>query len=275
MRYAKPSEDGGVNSKSEINLLQVGLITIGQSPRTDITNGFREILEPCDVEIVETGVLDGLDLDQVHAEYWPGCPEEGATIYVSRMRDGTEVKLLKSHIYRGVQERITELESECDLIVVMCTGTFDGLSSSVPVVFPDEVLHERVRALGITTRLHIVSPAVEQKPFLTAKWAAAVSKLSFTISSPYQEFHLADVVADINANRPEGVVLDCMGYRSEHKAKILDSFLQADLEIDDQVAEEINRGDVPIILPQQTVAIYVRGLLDTDHRPSTEDVEGQ
>lgn len=275
MTYAKPIEDGGVNSKRETNLLRVGLITIGQSPRTDITNSFREILEPCDVEIVETGVLDGLTFDQVRAQYWPGHSEEGATIYVSRMRDGTEVKLLKSHVYRGVQQRITELESECDLIVVLCTGTFDGLSSSVPVVFPDEVLHERVRALGIATRLHVVGPTAEQKPFLTTKWAAAVDNLSFTISSPYQEFHLADVVADISASRPEGVVLDCMGYRSEHKARILDSFLQAGLEIDYQVAEEINRGDVPIIVPQETIAKYVRGLLDTDQRLSTEDVEGQ
>lgn len=275
MRYAQPSEDEGANSKKETNLLQVGLITIGQSPRTDITNGFREILEPYDVEIVETGVLDGLTFDQVRAQYWPGHSEEAATIYVSRMRDGTEVKLLKSHVYRGVQQRITELESECDLIVVLCTGTFDGLSAAVPVVFPDEVLHERVRTLGIARRLHVIAPTAEQKPFLTAKWATAVDKLSFTSSSPYQEFYLADVVADISASRPEGVVLDCMGYRSEHKARILDSFLQADLEIDYQVAEEINRGDVPIILPQETVANYVHSLLDTDQRLSTKNVEGQ
>lgn len=145
----------------------------------------------------------------------------------------------------------------------------------MPVVFPDEVLHERVRTLGIARRLHVIAPTAEQKPFLTAKWATAVDKLSFTSSSPYQEFYLADVVADISASRPEGVVLDCMGYRSEHKARILDSFLQADLEIDYQVAEEINRGDVPIILPQETVANYVHSLLDTDQRLSTKNVEGQ
>ena len=75
MRYAQPCEDEGANSKKETNPLQVGLITIGQSPRTDITGGFREILEPYDVEIVETGVLDGLTFDQVCAQYWPGHSE--------------------------------------------------------------------------------------------------------------------------------------------------------------------------------------------------------
>lgn len=270
MKYAKTNEDGGAHSKREAHPRQVGLITIGQSPRIDITKGFRETLEPYDVEIAETGVLDGLTLDQVHAEYWPGESDEGDTVYVSRMRDGTEVKLLKGRVYVGVQQCVTELESICDLIVILCTGTFDGLKSSVPLVFPDEVLHQRVKELGITKRLHIVGPTAEQEPFLAAKWSAAVDELSFTISSPYQEFHLADAVVGISVSRPEGVVLDCMGYRSEHKASILDAFRQADLEIVRQVADKVNLGNVPVIVPQETVAEYVGGLLNTAQPLSTD-----
>lgn len=273
MKYATTNEDVGAHSKREAHPRQVGLITIGQSPRIDITKGFREALEPYDVEIAETGVLDGLTLEQVHSEYWPGEADEGVTVYVSRMRDGTEVKLLKSRVYVGVQQCVTELESICDLIVVLCTGTFDGLKSSVPLVFPDEVLHQRVKELGITKRLHIVGPTAEQAPFLAAKWSAAIDKLSFTISSPYQEFHLADAVVDISASRPEGVVLDCMGYRSEHKARILNAFLHEDLESDEQVAKEVSRGDVPVIVPQETVAEYVGGLLNTAQPLSKEEID--
>lgn len=264
MKYAEHKSTEEAPSEAKDRQCRVGLITIGQSPRTDITDGFRDALEPCDVDIVEAGVLDGLTLDQVRAKYWPSYEGEGETIYVSRMRDGMEVKLLKNLVYVGVQQRISELEAECDLVVVLCTGTFDGLRSSVPVVFPDEVLHRAVRKLGIAKRLHIVGPAAEQKPFLTAKWSDAVDKLTFTISSPYQDFHLDSVVSDIGKNRPEGVVLDCMGYRSEHKSSIVNCFLQTDVGIDRGVGEEVNQGDVPVILPQEAVAEYVLGVLARD-----------
>lgn len=261
MRNTKACNSNTTHPKKEIKHSQVGLITIGQSPRTDISRGFREILEPYGVGIAETGVLDGLTFDEVRTRYTPNRSEDDATVYVSRMRDGSEVKLLKSRVYLGVQQRISELEPECDLIVVLCTGTFHGLDSTVPVVFPDQILQERVRNLGIATQLHVVAPAAEQKPFLTSKWTSTVDKLSFTVSSPYQEFRLADVVGDISASQPEGVVLDCMGYRSEHKAMILESFLQTDAEVDYQLATKITQGNVPIILPQETVAKYVRNIL--------------
>jgi protein AroM len=40
--------------------MKVGALTIGQSPRTDITSEIRDILGS-DVTILESGVLDGLD----------------------------------------------------------------------------------------------------------------------------------------------------------------------------------------------------------------------
>ena len=261
MRNTKACSFNRAHPKKGIKHPQVGLITIGQSPRTDVSRGFREILEPYGVGVVETGVLDGLTFDEVRTKHTPNRSEKDAIVYVSRMRDGSEVKLLKSRVYLGVQQRLSELEPECDLIVVLCTGTFHGLNSTVPVVFPDQILHEHVRNLGIVTKLHVVAPATEQKPFLTSKWTTTVDKLSFTISSPYQKFRLADVVGDIRASQPEGVVLDCMGYRSEHKAMILESFLQTGAEVDYQLATKITQGDVPIILPQETVAKYVRNLL--------------
>lgn len=244
------------NSNGKGGAFQVGLITIGQSPRTDITGGFRDILEQYDVKIAECGVLDGLSFDQVRDQFWPRSTDSSETIYVSRMRDGTEVKLLKGLVQKGVQERITEMESTCDLIVVLCTGTFKELHSSVPLIFPDQVIKECVRELGVTERLHVIAPASEQKPFLTAKWDTVVRKLTFSISSPYQTFNLVDVANEINASRPEGIVLDCMGYRKEHKETIFSFFHEGNRKINDSFSSKIVQGEVPIILSQEVVANF-------------------
>lgn len=256
MMQTEPTIQNNANGKS--SAFQVGLITIGQSPRTDITGGFREILEPYGVKITESGVLDGLTFDQVRDQYWPRSTDSVETIYVSRMRDGTEVKLLKSLVQRGVQQRISELESACDLIVVLCTGTFKGLRSSVPLIFPDQVIKECIRELGLTERLHVIAPTAEQKPFLTAKWDTVVRNLTFSISSPYQRFNLVDVANEINASRPEGVVLDCMGYRKEHKETIFSFFHEGNRQINDSFSNKIVKGEVPIVLSQEVVADFVR-----------------
>ena len=66
------------------------MLTIGQTPRDDITPMFKEILGP-DFEIMEAGALDGLSLKDVKGiEILPGD-----YVLVSRMGDGAEVKIKK------------------------------------------------------------------------------------------------------------------------------------------------------------------------------------
>ena len=73
--------------------MKVGTLTIGQSPRTDVIPGIRDVLGP-NIEIVEKGALDGLDLEDVK-KFYPGPNDY---ILVTRMRDGTEVKIAEKHV---------------------------------------------------------------------------------------------------------------------------------------------------------------------------------
>jgi len=48
---------------------------------------------------------------------------------VSRLRDGTQVRLGREKIVRRLQECIKKLEKEVDVIGVLCTGEFPELKS--------------------------------------------------------------------------------------------------------------------------------------------------
>jgi protein AroM len=225
--------------------MTIGLLTIGQSPRVDITGNFAGF------DFVEGGALDGLSLDAVHRDFAPG-PDDvaaGHTVYVSRMADGTEVKVLKSAVSRGLQQRIDEIAGDCSAIVVLCTGTFEGLRSPVPLIFPDEVLRRAVVDGGLGAHLHVVMPAAEQRPFLEGKWEPVTQRRSFSSASPYQPFPAAEVARSVlRDGTPSGVVLDCMGFRTEHREALAAALAEA------------GASDLPIILPQRAVPEYVAGL---------------
>ncbi len=104
---------------------KIGMLTIGQSPRDDILPGLKEILGK-NVEIVEAGALDGKTMEDV--KKIPLRVED--YILVSRMRDGTEIKITKKYILPLMQEKLDLLESQgIRLTVVMCTGNFPQFRS--------------------------------------------------------------------------------------------------------------------------------------------------
>ncbi len=87
--------------------MKIGAVTIGQSPRDDIIPEIREVLGP-EVEIVERGALDGLSLKEVN-DFYPG---PRSPILITRMKDGTEVKVTKKHILTRLKKCILDLEGK-------------------------------------------------------------------------------------------------------------------------------------------------------------------
>jgi protein AroM len=65
---------------------RLGLVTIGQTPRTDVVPEMAEVLGP-GIEIVERGALDGLDIQAITAL----APGPGDEVLVTRLRGGAPV----------------------------------------------------------------------------------------------------------------------------------------------------------------------------------------
>lgn len=218
-----------------------GIITIGQAPRVDIGRAFEAVFAGSAHTFVQAGALDKFDPADIR-QTEIGRIETEKT-YVSLLRDGTSIEVDTFKIARLLQERVTEIENDVDVIVVLCTGVFPDLSSSKPLYFPDEILREVVASRGADIRVGLVVPLEVQIPMLGEKWSG-FNHVGTVVASPYDDgdFHEAGrQLADLH---PDVVVTDCMGYTREH-AQILSAECGAD-----------------ILTPQTTVASYVRQVLD-------------
>jgi len=124
--------------------VRVGLLTISQSPRADVVPELGEATGP-NLIFVERGALDGMDA----ATLADWSPQPGDRTLVSRMRDGREVTLARRCIADRMQQCISELEREDSrIIILLCTGEFDELESSKPLLHPDRVLRNVVRSVA-------------------------------------------------------------------------------------------------------------------------------
>lgn len=221
---------------------KIGLITIGQAPRTDITPDLKEIWHD-KLEIIEAGLLDDLTPEQIE-ELKPSREE---TILVSRLRDGTSVTLAEERIMPLMQEKISLLEKQVELIALMCTGEFSLLQAQVPVIQPDSILRNTVKGiLKPGQKLGIFVPQEEQKKAMISIWTSYLAKLQVEIiseaASPYGEMQdimdTADKFTEVNL-----IVLDCMGYNKIMKERI----------------KEITSK--PVVLPRTLIARIISELL--------------
>ena len=121
---------------------KIALLTIGQSPRVDVTPEIRASLSEY-VEIVEGGALDDLDREEIEAH----VPKTPQSTLVSRMKDGSEVRIDKSYVHERLQELIHNFEAQVDLIGLLCSATFPIFSCRCPLIIPYQLLYGFVSAI--------------------------------------------------------------------------------------------------------------------------------
>lgn len=191
----------------------LGLVTIGQAPRVDVHVDIAPLLEG--ERWCEHGALDALDGVSVldHG------PEPGESPLVSRMRDGSRVRLghrplvplLEAAIERCVTDGATH-------VLVMCSGHLPELRASVPVLEAEQLAHEVLPGQLRGARIGILIPVVEQLDDAVARWSAALGTDALgaaadPYTAPLEEIVEAGVgLADAGA---EAIVLDCFGFTNE------------------------------------------------------------
>lgn len=87
-------------------MIKVGAITIGQSPRTDVTQDILPLLGD-QVELLQAGGLDGLSREEVKT-FQPG-PDD--YVLISRLQDGSSVVFAERYILPRLQDCIDKLEA--------------------------------------------------------------------------------------------------------------------------------------------------------------------
>ncbi len=150
-------------------MTKVGLITVGQAPRSDVVPDMAAILGG-DVLIVEAGALDGLTREQIA----PLAPEGDDEILVTRLADGSSVFVGKTRMIPRIEAKIAALEDQgVALNVLLCTGEFPKLAARRPFLEPQQLLLGLLRAMVFPGRLGVLTPSERHVPQTIARWRAS------------------------------------------------------------------------------------------------------
>lgn len=221
--------------------MQIGTVTIGQSPRIDIIPEIRDVLG-MDVEIIEKGALDGTTLEEVNKFF----PRPGEDFLVTRMKDGTEVKVAEAHLITRISRCITEFQKEpVEIILFLCTGKFPEFESGKMLLRPDRIMYRLVQGLVTKGRLGVVVPEPDQIPAMKVKWQNPQLEIVAEAFSPYTGIpeEMEKVADRIRTADVDLVVLDCMGFNREAMARF----------------RKITGR--PVILPRRVMAAVARELI--------------
>jgi protein AroM len=192
---------------------KVGIITIGQSPRTDVVPEMAAFFGE-GVEVLERGALDGLTLEQVR-EY---APEAGMIHLCTCMRDGSEVVVAKEKLLPRIQEAIDDLNrEEVALILLLCVGEFPQFRSTCLVVEPQKIVDHCVEGLiGTSHRLGIVIPIAEQEDWVLETFSKMAASITVTVASPYAgQNDLLTAAETLKKAACDLIVMYCMGFNRQ------------------------------------------------------------
>jgi protein AroM len=193
---------------------RVAFVTIGQSPRDDLVPEMLERIGP-GIEPVEVGALDNLG---------PGAiarltPRDGDPTLVSRLRDGTEVVISKTWTQRRLAEIMHDLDGRgFDLIVLLCTGHFQGLRSRTLMVEAQRVVDHTVDAVSEDGRtVGVMVPLATQMDEFHARSHGQTSVV-MAHASPYSDGRFEDAARELA--KTDLIVMHCIGYSEAMRRRV-------------------------------------------------------
>ena len=195
--------------------MKIGAVTIGQSPRVDVTKDLWDFLTILWSWCRPEG-LDGLTREEIET-FAPG-PED--YVLVSRLKRNY-VTFAERHILPRLQNAITKMEEEgCALVMMFCTGSFpESLSAkNIPLIYPCELLNRLVPLMTKKSSIICMTPSPLQTAQCEEKWKKYVDQVKAVAASPYGEWDALEEAAEQVKNMDgDLIVLDCIGYTQEMK----------------------------------------------------------
>lgn len=195
----------------------LGTLTIGQAPRNDVVPIIERHV-PVGTRLVHRGALDGLSRADIDAAYG-AVGDEPALI--TRLHDGSSVNLSRQRMQKAVRDKLWLLEEDgCDVILLLCTGTFIGLECHRAwLIEPDHIIPAMVAGLVEQRQLGIIVPIAGQIVSEAEKWHPLARAPLFATASPYSagEAALLDAGRTLLDKGAEALLLDCIGFTERHR----------------------------------------------------------
>ena len=194
----------------------IGAVTIGQAPRVDIMPELTAILGP-EAQVKEAGALDGLSKEEIVAF----APKEGDYVLVTRLADGSSVKVGEQYITPRLKEKIRNFfDQGIEVVALLCTGEFELVGTGL-LVRPQPILYNVTQAVATGLKIGVMSPAADQIPQSRKRWQQVGTEQVMVAASPYGDVAELEKAADtLRHEHVQLVVLDCMGYTLAMKEKV-------------------------------------------------------
>lgn len=197
---------------------RIGLITIGQSPRIDVAPDLRGFL-PDGIELIEAGALDGLSSAEIAAH----PPTSRDRTLCSRLADGTEVEVDSKFVHDRLREVIQGLESDVDLVSILCSGHLPKIKAGIPVLLPHELICGLLLSLSVARRWGVLVPKPDQViPVVVGLNARGIEAVGDSLSPYTQGDSLEGAVRRLCDQGADAILLDCIGYsrKMEERSRV-------------------------------------------------------
>ena len=188
----------------------VAILTIGQSPRTDLTPEMS--WHWGDTSVREYGALDGLSRIEIEAL----APGEGEEPLTSRLSDGSSAVFGASKILPRLGAVVARAESDgADASLVVCGSEFPPVPHGRPLLWGSDLLHDGVAALCREGNVGVVRPLESQLDDAQRHWGRTLGRppSGLMAANPYGG-DPAEIASSVSREMPDCdvVVLDCFGY---------------------------------------------------------------
>lgn len=193
----------------------VAMLTIGQTPRRDITDDLRRLL-PEDITLREYGALDGLS----RAEAEELCGYEGTgELLVTRLAEDTEIiRLSADKVFVRLQDCITRAEDEGAQVHLMaCTGNFPDYIHQKPILYPG--ICQREAALRLGGPVGVLIPNEDQRAQIASWWAeCGAMDVLLEAADPFGAVSgVEETAKKLEEQGARVLCLDCFGFTLEQK----------------------------------------------------------
>ncbi|MEE1801747.1 AroM family protein [Streptomyces sp. JV176] len=200
----------------------LGLVTIGQAPRTDLRPDAEPLLPG--VRLVEHGALDDDRFDGEAGQETRRAlaPEPGEAPLVSRLRDGGSVVLGHAALIPRMEEAVARAERDgAAETLLLCTGRFPSVRATRPLLFAEPLVQRAVAAVVGTDPVGIVCPHPDQAEDVARRFSEVLpGRVLAAGANPYapreRALHeVAEAARELADGGSAWLVLDCIGYTEE------------------------------------------------------------
>jgi len=195
----------------------VGIYTIGQTPRPDLTENLNESLAKHlgSARFEVRGALDGLEDSEI-----PACGVDGYPLE-TRLRNGSRIVVDAAFLEPRLQHAIDDvdaIEEGNDRVLahlILCAGPFPHLTARRTLIQPFGVAVTELAEHGLRS-LEVVVPFADQAAPATRKWeAAGFSCRAHELDKKPENLHAARWLADrLTGTSADALVFDYVGSRA-------------------------------------------------------------